>query len=278
MGQPALKEDDLYYTDMPVGEILRRTREHYGQTVLDIERAILIRDSQIDAIERGAFEELPGRVYIIGFIRSYSEYLGLDGDRMVNLFKLQSDSKARNPELHFPVGASDTKLPPFWLVGLSLLAALAVMFIWMGLQGRDRSVVTDIPPLPEHTRNQTAMDKPMTLPNAPMGPFIPPEKLAQIQQAQKKEIILNIRENSWVEIKDAEGQVIVSRILNAGDTYFVPDRPDLNMSLGNAGGVELEIGVQKLLLGKAGDVIRDVPLDAKKLTEQYGEKTADHIE
>src|SRR5688572_20077124 len=113
MGQPAMTEENPHFqTDLSVGEILRRTRLHYNQTLPDIERALRIRASQLEALENGNYDQLPGRVYVIGFIRSYSEYLGLDGDKMVHLFKTQSGGKVAQPaSLGFQVPASDTKMP-----------------------------------------------------------------------------------------------------------------------------------------------------------------------
>ncbi|PZO78204.1 MAG: DUF4115 domain-containing protein, partial [Micavibrio aeruginosavorus] len=80
-----------------MGEILRRTRVHYGQSLQQIEGVLRIRASQLDALEQGDVSQLPGRVYAIGFVRSYSEYLGLDGDKMVHLFKEQSVGKQKKP-------------------------------------------------------------------------------------------------------------------------------------------------------------------------------------
>jgi cytoskeleton protein RodZ len=89
---------------------------------------------------------------------------------------------------------------------------------------------------------------------------------------RKGGITLNILKNSWVEIRGKDGQSVVSRVLKAGDRYYVPDRPDLTISLGNAGGVELEVDGQKLRpLGAEGDVKRNVPLDAASLKKNYGQ-------
>ncbi|MFN3700448.1 MAG: helix-turn-helix domain-containing protein, partial [Alphaproteobacteria bacterium] len=63
-----------FHTDMPVGEILRRGREHYGQSLEDVERNLRIRAIQLHALETGNIEQLPGKAYALGFVRSYSEY------------------------------------------------------------------------------------------------------------------------------------------------------------------------------------------------------------
>ena len=63
-------------TDMKVGDILRRTREHYGRTVEEVEAALRIRATQIIALEENNPKGLPGRVYAVGVC---SLILGISG-------------------------------------------------------------------------------------------------------------------------------------------------------------------------------------------------------
>ena len=65
MGQAAVSEQqqpDHFHTDLSVGEILRRTRIHYDQSLPDIERALRIRASQLEALDRGNYAMLPDGV------------------------------------------------------------------------------------------------------------------------------------------------------------------------------------------------------------------------
>lgn len=111
-------QDWTNFTDLPVGEILRRTRAYYNLQIEDVEGALRIRASQLLALEEGRIDQLPGRVYAIGFVRAYAEFLGLDGDKMVYLFKAQLIGNKAKPELSFPAPASESKLPnPFILLG-----------------------------------------------------------------------------------------------------------------------------------------------------------------
>ncbi|HUZ63017.1 MAG TPA: RodZ domain-containing protein [Acetobacteraceae bacterium] len=69
--------------------------------------------------------------------------------------------------------------------------------------------------------------------------------------------------DSWVQVRDETGQVLMSRILHAGDTWAVPDQPNLTFTTGNAGGTELIVdGVSSAPLGSPGAVLRNVPLNA----------------
>lgn len=277
MSQPAHDDGDFYATNMPVGEILRRAREHYGQSLSDIERALRIRACQLEAIETGHIEALPGRVYAIGFVRSYSEYLGLDGAHMVHLFKEQAGRVANDPELHFPAAAPDTKLPPSWLLVASLAAVVFLVIGWWALSSspEQQALVTEVPSV-EETIGETQV---VYGPPAPAEIALATEKspesenpvVAPVVVEPEQTIIINVTENSWVEIHDEEGSILVSRVLKAGDRFYVPDRPGLLMSLGNAGGIELEVNGRKLgALGERGDVQRRIDLGVESLIQRFG--------
>ncbi|HET8996412.1 MAG TPA: RodZ domain-containing protein [Acetobacteraceae bacterium] len=79
---------------------------------------------------------------------------------------------------------------------------------------------------------------------------------------QQPQVVLRATADSWVQVRDKSGQVLLNRILHAGDSWQVPDRPNLLLTTGNAGGTELELnGVSTGLLGAPGAVRRDLPLD-----------------
>jgi len=258
--------------NIEIGEALRQTRIHYGQSLEDVEKTLRIRACQISAIEQGNMKQLPGRVYAIGFVRSYAEYLGLDGGRAVQLFKAQYMDVAIKSMLSFPVLASETKTPPIWLVILSIILSLLFFNAWYGLNIKDRSFISYIEAVPKdiktHIEKNILVDPPI-IENIIIVDNLPDEMIVENMgkdKEQKTGIILNIMDNSWVEIKNAKGEIIVSNILEKGDQYFVPDSPGLSMSLGNAANIEIIIDGQALKpLGKDGDVRRDIPLNTAYL-------------
>ena len=274
MAEIATEIDDGGFTDMPVGEILRRTRIHYDQSIEDIERALRIRAEQIEAIEEGDLARLPGKVYAIGFVRSYSEFLGLDGDKMVNLFKHQAAGQAVEPELHFPIPASDSHFPPWWVILACVVGVIAILFMWFGEATQERKIVEDIPPVPKEMQvAETSSSSPAQQIQNNAEPVAEEEQV--IEEKPVEGIILNIRQNSWVEIRDKKGKAMLSRVLKAGDQYYVPDRPDLTISIGNAGGVEIEVDGQKLKkLGEKGQVLRRLSLDAEYLKKNFALENA----
>ncbi len=270
-----------YQTELKVGDILRRTRMHYDMSVENVERTLNIKASQIEAIENGDLSKLPGRVYAIGFVRSYAEYLGLDGDKMVELFKEQSDvNKAPQAELHFPVPASDNHVPGGIILLLSMLLAVGVLFYWNSEDQKDRELIEVIPPVPMELQQKVDESPTGTQPLGTeealeagaeaLADVDAPAEEEVIAEKPIKGIILNIIENSWVEIRDKSGKAMLSRVLKAGDQYYVPDRPDLTISIGNAAGVSIEVDGQKLKpLGQKGKVVRRLSLDAEYLKENF---------
>lgn len=69
-----------------LGEFLRRTRESQHRTVEDVVEATKVRGRYLQAIENGDVSMVPGLVYVRGFIRSYADYLGLDGMEIVHQY------------------------------------------------------------------------------------------------------------------------------------------------------------------------------------------------
>jgi cytoskeleton protein RodZ len=67
-----------------IGNSLRAARERQGLGYPEIELATKIRAKYIRALEEEDFTAIPGDAYIRGFLRSYAEYLGLDGDVYVD--------------------------------------------------------------------------------------------------------------------------------------------------------------------------------------------------
>ena len=273
-----------YFTDMPVGEILRRGREHFGQTLEEVEKNLRIRAIQLHALETGNLEQLPGKAYALGFVRSYSEYLGLDGDKMVYLFKRQSVGNKIEPHLNFPVPAADSKIPAISLAVICALIGLVFVGMWMSGRDAQRDDVNDIPAvkdvvdqenisvfgpvLTEETAKLVAdnLAKRQNAQGAGQNGDDAGSETATASETEEDGIILNVTENSWVEIRDSKGKAIVSRVLKAGDQYFVPDRPDLRMSLGNASGVQIVVDGKALpVLGQRGEVKRNISLESKAL-------------
>lgn len=71
-----------------VGEILRRERTRRGLTIHNAQEVLHIRSAYLEALEEDRYDLIPGDVYAKGFIRNYANYLGLNGQELVDTFKM----------------------------------------------------------------------------------------------------------------------------------------------------------------------------------------------
>jgi Helix-turn-helix domain len=69
-----------------IGNSLREARLRQGLDFPQIEQATKIRGKYLRALEEEQFDVLPAPTYVKGFLRSYSEFLGLDGQLYVDEF------------------------------------------------------------------------------------------------------------------------------------------------------------------------------------------------
>ena len=79
-------------------------------------------------------------------------------------------------------------------------------------------------------------------------------------------IVIRAAADCWVQINDADSNLLLTRVLRAGDGYRVPDRPGITMRTGNAGGLEIFVDGQMVpAVGPIGGVRRNVALDVERL-------------
>jgi cytoskeletal protein RodZ len=77
-----------------IGGSLREARLKRNLTPAEVQKAIRIRDRYLQALEEERWELLPGDAYVKGFLRTYADYLGLDG----NLYVEEYNSRFARPD------------------------------------------------------------------------------------------------------------------------------------------------------------------------------------
>jgi cytoskeletal protein RodZ len=84
-----------------IGGSLREARLKRGLSPADVQKAIRIRDRYLQALEEERWELLPGDAYVKGFLRTYADFLGLDGSLYVDEYNsryAQHDEPTLVPE------------------------------------------------------------------------------------------------------------------------------------------------------------------------------------
>jgi hypothetical protein len=123
-----------------IGTSLREARMRQAVDLLEAEQATKIRSKYLRALEDERFELLPAQTYVKGFLRSYAEYLGLDGQLYVDEYNsryaageeeapLRSRRRGQSPA-HRRVESSVLLLA---LAGIAAVTALVVVAArWSG--------------------------------------------------------------------------------------------------------------------------------------------------
>ena len=88
-----------------IGASLREARIRRGLSQAEVQQAIRIRERYLTALEEERWELLPGEAYAKGFLRTYAEYLGLDGDAYVDEWNSRFAHPDETPSLPEPAAA-----------------------------------------------------------------------------------------------------------------------------------------------------------------------------
>ena len=283
-----------------IGTDLRAARERLGWELEAVAAHLRIRPNVLSTIEDGNFAELPSGAYTLGFVRSYASALGLDADETARRFHAETAELTQQPKLTFPAPVPERGVPVGAVVLLGAVLVVGAYVGWYRLSANQpgeepvRAVPQRLaelvqpppapPPVPETAPRVIveAAPAPMTLPSvAPTsaaaaipasGVFGPPLATNPVSPGaglpplpEGTRIVLRAKADSWLQVRDRQGPVLLNRVLRAGETWPVPPGKQpgqLLLTTGNAGGTEVLVdGQLTAALGNDGAVRRDLPLD-----------------
>ncbi len=113
-----------------VGQRLRGERIKKGLTIDEVSRALKIKAAFLSAIEEGDYKKLPSSAYIKGFLKNYTQFLGLPYEEILSLFKREFDEKEYLEVM--PAGMSRNKLSTTHFRLNQSYAVFAVILIVIG--------------------------------------------------------------------------------------------------------------------------------------------------
>ena len=294
-----------------VGATLRAARLARGMEIDSVSQSIHIRPTQLKAIEDNDIESLPGMTYAVGFVRSYANFLGLNGAEIVHRFKAEQGHNQPS-KLTFPEPIAESRVPDPMMVGVGAFMAVVILVLWTvysnahnGSKTADQipptpvvTGVTETPPVPPVAAATAAATPPsvplaaapvvtpvpetkLAVAPAPAAADIKPEQslappVAAIDQVKKVEtsaaaedkedtvaaeddteavdkpakkkndhdsvikikpgksrIALKATQASWVQVTDAQQNVIYRKVLRPGEQYSVPDQPGQRSEMGH---------------------------------------------
>jgi hypothetical protein len=195
-----------------IGSSLRSAREGRKLDLADVEQATHIRTKYLQALEDERFDVLPGPAYVKGFLRTYADHLGLDGQQFLEEYN------SRFPAAEAPEAAPLVRVRPrrrlldARLVVIPVAVAIG-LFVWRtasGGGGHEKAPSVS-PPAPVHVAASTVKH----------GPPPPPRpKTARFD-------LVASRGPCWLSVRlgsDA-GRVLYERTLESGQrARFVANR------------------------------------------------------
>ena len=285
-----------------VGKLCLDARLKKGLTQEQAGTLLKVRVKIIKDFEDGEHIDLPGLAYKVGFVRSYARLLDLDGDLLVKEFKDSLELNSFKEEYKFltPESNKNNFLP----IGVVVSVFIAILS-YTGWYYSDRSnkieQVSDqksekmFSKTAEIENNSYVIIEENFSNNLPTSKTNDEKKVQELnskitlndnkvetmiskntelsatanERDPSTEMVLKATGNSWVEIEDMEGNILMTRLMRPGETYVVPNINGLTFNTGNAGALSLSQGdVVVPKLGEVGEIISARPLNIQTFSKK----------
>jgi cytoskeleton protein RodZ len=179
-----------------IGNSLREARVRQQLELSEVELATKIRARYLRALEEESFEVLPAQTYVKGFLRTYADYLGLDGQLYVDEYnsRFGGDDEPREPVVArrtSQLRRQHRRVERRWvLVALAGIAGVAVLVIaaW-------KFSKPDSPQIPNLGTNQTTTQTRTAV--------VPPvrKKAAPAKPASLRLYVRAVHGNCWMDVR-----------------------------------------------------------------------------
>ncbi len=227
------------------GAALLMERRRQGLSLGDISRQLKLSVRQVEALERDDYSGFTGPVFVHGFIRNYAKLLNLEPDPLIRAADRILDPPASASE---PVAAAASPLVvrrrrigmvPAVSAGAAVAVVVAVAVL-VGNRGGSKpapeepviAAVEEAARPKEHApAAKPAAAQPVARPAAGNAVAAEPGGRATLRMVFDQE--------SWVEIKDRNGNTIFGQLNPAGSRRSVSGEPPFDVVVGNAAGVRL---------------------------------------
>jgi cytoskeleton protein RodZ len=253
-----------------LGDEFRSAREARGLTLSDVAEQLHIRSVYLNAIETEDWKVIGAPVYIRGFIRTYSRFLGLDAESAIAQYNETVPAERPSQAVAAISDDDDRAGPSLWAVIAVVVAIGLVGFVgyewWSYAQGggEREPVAASMTPAASNAPTMAATATPTVVPAA--GATVAPAASAQpaptatgsAAGAQgavtSHQLVVRLTERSWLRVS-VDGTTLIEGIYPAGTTRTLNGHT-ADVRAGNAGGVVVSVdGRPPKGLGKEGDVV-----------------------
>lgn len=244
-----------------IGQQLRDARLAKDLSLHDVADRLKLSLRQLEAIEAGKLDQLPGATFVRGFVRNYARFLALDSAPLMALLDQVYPPQRTERADVVPVApvASARLKPVLWLLPVLAIAGLA-LWQWQSSTPAATPEGT-LAPMQHQLASAAQPDlaqpglasaaqasAPVTVPpvvvaSAPPA-VVTPQPAAQTsaavpEAAGNKNLQLSVRADAWISVVDATGKRLVYGTLPAGSSRDLSGVPPFKLKIGNAPAVTL---------------------------------------
>ena len=243
---------------MSLGSMITKARKDAGLSIDDLSSATNIRGPLLRQMESDDFSQCGGETYARGHLRNIAVKLGIDPqifltafeDEQMHIDRTMRDLLVENNVMREPKEVRK--------VSWKVLVTISVAYLFVA--GLAQIIVSnnstpDIPVAIEETATPTA--SPESTPEPTATEEVVPTEEATVTTGQGVEVVINAtRAKSWLFVSDSSGRVLFSGQIPQGVTKTFSTNQQLNLKIGNAGGVDLSVNGKKIdSLGSDGQVV-----------------------
>jgi cytoskeleton protein RodZ len=275
--------------DAKIGPVLEKARKERGLTLEEAEHATKIRKRYLAGLEREDYGVLPDAVYAQGFLKTYANYLGLDGEELARELRKRRRPR-RERSVTYDYGAPRTSEFDKLLVNpgqlgqkerrrisaatiLTLLVALlslaavvgSLYYVGRGAQSAGQNPPSQEGAAGERAANQQAANdqEPEPKGGAPAAGGEGDENAPAAEpRPDSLSVVVSVEgDPSWLSVL-VDGELAYEQIAEPGFSRTFEARRGISIKTGNAGAVGVEVNGQDLgRLGESGEVLtRDFAL------------------
>lgn len=233
-----------------VGGRLKTERERQERSLADVYQATHITTRYLEALEKGAFEVIPGEVYLKGFLRRYAQFLGLDGEELVRAY-LATRAEVEGPAAP-PSGEGAPPRHPArartGVPGSALRVALAVSVVALAAVATGWAVAlwsvrTSAPAVKSRVPARVPAPVPPVILETPEttltpAPPTPAPPAAAVEVAAPVRVSVRLVDRCWFRVV-ADGRIIYEGELASGAEAAWTAQERLSVRFGNPQGVRL---------------------------------------
>ncbi len=243
---------------MSLGSMITKARKDAGLSIDDLSAATNIRGTLLREMESNNFSQCGGETYARGHLRNIAIKLNVDPQDFLTAFeneqmhvdRTMQDLLVENNIMREPKEARKVS----WKVLVTIsIASLFVAGLAQIIVSNDSS--PDIPVAVEETATPTESPEATPVPTATEE--VTPTEEATVSTGQGVEVVINaVRAKSWLFVSDSSGRVLFSGQIAKGATKTFTTDAQLNLKIGNAGGVDLSVNGKKIdSVGVDGQVV-----------------------